>query len=166
MRFTATIFLLSLCATPMAEAAPVPDTASSATAELLNDFMRAWSDADAASLSNLFAPDADLITPDGTVSRGPAEIQGFYATVFAHGYKGSAGRGQIDHVRMLAPDLALVDGTWSIDGAHNPDGSPRAREQGTLVSAMSRNGGTWRILFIRESTSAAGFTPVAALSAR
>jgi uncharacterized protein (TIGR02246 family) len=166
MRYIATIFLLSLCAAPMAEAAPVPEAASGATTELLNDFMRAWSNADAASLASLFAADADLITPDGIVSRGPAEIQVFYAAVFARGYRGSQGRGLIEHVRMLTPDLALVDGTWSIDGAHNPDGSPRARQQGTLVSAMSRSGSAWRILFIRESTSAARFTPVTAISQR
>src|ERR1044072_8579280 len=55
---------------------------------LAQAFVRAWDAGDAKGLAALFAPDADIVTPDGTLVSGPEKIEAFYAYVFAQGLKG------------------------------------------------------------------------------
>jgi ketosteroid isomerase-like protein len=64
-------------------------------------------------------------------------------------------------VRSIAPKLALIDGQWRISGAKNPDGSPRAVEQGILTAVIKRTAQGWRILAWRENASATKITPFA-----
>jgi len=154
---------MTLCIASTAGAHADANDAAAASAALVNKINHAWSDSDAAALARNFASDGDLITPDGIVSRGTTEIQGFYAAAFARGYKGSTADGKIERVRVLAPDLALIDATWSIDGAHMADGAPRTPEHGTLVAVMGLRDGVWKILALRESNSASRFIPLASL---
>jgi hypothetical protein len=57
----------------------------------------------------------------------------------------------------------VVDARWSIERAHNADGSPRDPERGLLVTLVGRKDGAWRILALRESTSAAALIPLSAV---
>jgi uncharacterized protein (TIGR02246 family) len=143
-------------------AAAISDAPQQVSARMLAGFMRAWSASDPGALAELFSDDADLVTPDGTVARGRQEIMAFYTAAFAHGYHGSTGAGHLEHVRQIAPGLVLVDARWSIDGAHKPDGSPRAKEQGILVSLVGLQDGIWRVLAMRESASATALSPLSA----
>jgi uncharacterized protein (TIGR02246 family) len=154
-----TVFVVC-AAMSMASAAPVIRGPDQAGKQLLADFVHAWTVADARSLARLFAADADLVTPDGVVARGRQEIAAFYAAAFAHGYSGSTGSGEIEHVRSLGADLLLIDARWSIEGAHKPDGSTRDPERGILVGLAGRKDGVWRILAMRESASAAALIPL------
>jgi len=147
----------------MADARPAT-TVETASAALLADFMHGWNNSDAHLLAELFATDADLITPDGIVSRGRSEIEGFYAAVFARGYKGSHGEGEIVTVRLLSPDIAFVDATWSIADARNPDGSNRPPQKGILASVMGMRNGKWRILALRENAGAVAVVSAAGLA--
>ncbi len=125
-----------------------------AGAALVARFSTAWAHSDAAGLATLFAPGADLVTPDGIIARGPEQIARFYAATFAHGYRGSQGTGTIAQTRVLSHNLALVDGTWSITGAHRADGSARPPEHGTLTAVLGLGPDGWRVLALRESASA------------
>jgi uncharacterized protein (TIGR02246 family) len=124
---------------------------------LVASFSTAWAHADAGGLAALFAPDADLVTSDGVVAHGSVEIGQFYAGAFERGYRGSSGTAKIAQTRLLAPNIALIDATWSIAGAHNADGSARSTERGTLAAVLGFGPDGWRVLALRESTSAAAF---------
>jgi uncharacterized protein (TIGR02246 family) len=106
--------VIALCCATAGTAATTPYDPQAAGTAVLADFMRAWSAADPERLTKLFSADADLITPDRIVSRGQPEIKSFYAAIFARGYKGSSGAGQVEHVRRIAPGLLLIDAKWSI----------------------------------------------------
>jgi uncharacterized protein (TIGR02246 family) len=128
------------------------------TGTLVAKFMRAWSAGDAKGLSTLFAPDADLVTPDGVVVGGNANIEKFYAWVFANGYAGSQGQAQITQTRELSPSLSIVDARWSISGAHGKDGALRPVEKGIMAAVLEKRGDTWRIRALRENRGAIGFS--------
>ena len=125
---------------------------------LLNNFMQAWNRSDAKALAALFASDADLITPDGIRSRGREGIESFYAAVFARGYAGSIGTGEIVNERALSSDISLIDARWSISHARNADGSERPAEKGILVAVAAKDNSGWRILALRENRGASDFT--------
>jgi len=128
------------------------------TGTLVAKFMQAWSAGDTKGLSGLFAPDADLITPDGVVVGGNANIEKFYAFVFANGYAGSVGQAEITQARAISPSLSIVDAQWSIVGAHGKDGALRPVEKGIMAAVLEKQGDTWRIRALRENRGAAEFS--------
>lgn len=141
-----------VCAT----AAPAQDDDPSA---LVASFMQAWNSADAKGLGELFAPDADLVTPTGIQSTGRPAIEAFYASVFARGYAGSKGQGEIVRERRLTPIVSLIDARFTITGARNQDGSPRDGEKGIIAAVVGRTASGWKILALRENEGAADLTP-------
>jgi uncharacterized protein (TIGR02246 family) len=146
--------MLALCAALLAAS---PASAGD-TGTLVAKFTQAWSAGDAKGLSGLFAPDADLITPDGVVVVGNANIEKFYAWVFANGYAGSAGEAEIAQTREISPSLSIVDARWSISGAHGKDGALRPVEKGIMAAVLEKQGDTWRIRALRENRGAVEFT--------
>lgn len=57
-------------------------------------------------------------------------------------------------VRKIAPDLALVDADWRIEGAKSADCSARPAETGILVAVLRERGEHWSILALRENEGA------------
>jgi uncharacterized protein (TIGR02246 family) len=145
------LFLLILTSSLSAESG---DQDEAAIRQLIPSFTEAWARADAQAIAWLFAPDGDLIIPTGNVVSGRATIGGFYASVFAGGYRGSKGTGEIVRMRLLRPDVAVGDGTWSITGAHDKQGKETAPEQGVFTFVAVKQDGKWRISALREQTSA------------
>lgn len=129
-------------------------TLQHAALRMISNFTRAWHAGDAQALAQNFAPDADFIGPDGTRASGRRAIRAFYSSAFAHGYAGSRSTGDIRFVRKVAPDLAIVDAHWRIEGAKRTDGSPRASETGILVAMLRKRGEHWSILALRENEGA------------
>jgi uncharacterized protein (TIGR02246 family) len=121
---------------------------------LIPKFTEAWAQSDARALGELFAPDADLVIPTGQLFSGREAIAGFYASVFAAGYKGSKGAGEVERLRFVGLDVALGDGTWSITGAHDADGREAAPERGIFTFVAIRQAGEWKISGLREQTGA------------
>ena len=159
---------LAVAAAP-SMASPPPSSQNSpqdAAQQMMVLFMDAWSHADASGLAHLFAPDGDFISPYGVIARGPAEIERFYADVFACGYGSSQGGGDIVSVRALSPDVALIDAHWSITHAKEATGAARAPEKGTLIAIIGRMPDGWRILAIRENANVPDAAPPPSPAAR
>jgi uncharacterized protein (TIGR02246 family) len=118
-----------------------------------------WARSDAAGISNLFMPDADLVIPNGTVASGRTAIRAFYVATFAAGYAGSSSGARIFRVRSLTSKLAIVDATWFIAGSKAPNGAAAPTEHGILAAVIWHDGDAWRIAALREQTSAATLAP-------
>lgn len=115
---------------------------------LADAFVQAWDAGDAKALAALFAPDADIVTPDGTVVSGPAKIEAFYAHVFAQGLKGVPATTQIERVRDLGQGLVLIDSRFAIGD----------KERGIMAAVVEEQGGIWRIRALRENTRPSAFS--------
>ena len=145
-----------LIASILAAAFAAP-AAAAEPAALLPQFMQAWSAGDAKAIAALFAPDADFVSPDGVKASGRGNIEMFYAAAFARGYAGSRGIGEVVATRLITPDLALIDGRWSISGAKTETGQARPAERGILAAVLRRDGDGWHIVALREANGASDF---------
>ena len=154
MRKTMTaLFVLMLTLPACAQAGD-----EAAIRDLIPQFTAAWAHADANGIAALFAPDGDLIIPTGNVFSGRETIAGFYSSVFAEGYRGSKGTGEIVRMRLVQPGVAVGDGTWSITGARDRAGKDAAPERGIFTFVAVKQQGKWHISALREQTSAASLT--------
>jgi uncharacterized protein (TIGR02246 family) len=122
---------------------------------LQQGYVRAWNRADAAAIAGFFSPDGDFTNPTGFHAEGRAHISAFYAQAFAMGYAGSQGSFKALRSRVVAPGVMVVDGEWSIRGAHTPEGGVRAAEQGLATAVLVRAGQGWQIVALREQGSPA-----------
>jgi uncharacterized protein (TIGR02246 family) len=109
----------------------------------------AWDKSDSQAMASLFADDGDLVIPSGDVMSGRAAIQSFYQAVFARGYKGSHAGSEIKRVR-IAGNTAIIDGTWSINGVSDKNGTLRPAEAGLFTALLERKDGKWYIVALRE----------------
>ncbi|MFI5242194.1 MAG: YybH family protein [Gemmatimonadales bacterium] len=136
-------------------------TDSSTTAAIrgsIAQFSSAWSRSDAAAIAQLFAEDGDLVIPTGMLMRGREAVREFYASAFAHGYAGSTTHTDIVGLRSVAPDVMLIDATWSISGARDATGHQRPEERGILVAVAVNRGGRWLLEALREQEGAIAVT--------
>ena len=152
MRTILAVLFLAVVTSPVC--AQTPDSDEAQVRNLIPAFTAAWGRADAQSLAGLFAPDGDLMIPTGNVFSGRAAIDAFYSSVFAEGYRGSKGTGEIARLRFLQPDVVVGDGTWSIIGAHDKQGREAAPERGVFTVVAVKHGDKWQISALREQTSA------------
>lgn len=150
MKILMSAFLLiagALCAqTKGPNPAPIADATRS--------FAAAWNRADAKGISESFALDGSLVIPQGAMIQGRAGIEAFYRDVFSRGYQGSRAASSIKRIRYLREDVAVVDGEWDIEGAHDAAGNPREAERGIFFAVLLRAKGKWFIAALREQTSA------------
>ena len=110
-----------------------------AIAHLWEEYGAAMARLDAAAAAALYARDADVIEIDGTLLNGPAEIEAYYARQLSGAYaKLSLSDVEFAAPRLLAQDVALVNGKWLVHGL-GPQPIP---VRSTLIVRRDPNG--WR----------------------
>jgi uncharacterized protein (TIGR02246 family) len=103
--------------------------------------------------SNLYVEDGSTLTSAGEWRRGRAQVAKGGAQLGAGVYKGAKYATNVQSVRMLAPTVALADGTFEIT---NIGGTRSGNSSYVLV----KSGDTWRIAAVRSMVpAAAGPTP-------
>jgi uncharacterized protein (TIGR02246 family) len=144
--------LAIVAATPVS-AQPAMEAAAAKV--LQQGYVAAWDKADPSAIAGFFAADGDFINPTGFHAQGRAAIAAFYAQAFAAGYAGSQGGFALKRTRTVAPGVMVVDGDWSIRGAHAPDGGARPDEQGAATAILVQTGEGWRVAALREQEAPA-----------
>lgn len=145
MRFTAAIGLTLVLAIPgvaRAQAAAAGDDA--AVRHVVQQHDQTRTSGDWKGSANLFAEDGATLTSSGEWRRGRAQIEKGGATAGAGVYKGAKYATTIDSVRLLAPTVALADGTFEISGIKG--GSRKGHSTYVLV----KSGEAWRIAASRS----------------
>ena len=93
----------------------------------------------------LYVEDGTTLTSAGEWRRGRAEIEKGGATLGAAVYKGAKYATSITNVRLLAPTVALADGTFEISGI---GGSGSRKGNSTYV--LVKSGDAWKIAAVRS----------------
>jgi uncharacterized protein (TIGR02246 family) len=111
---------------------------------LIEQENRAWNDGDAVAYSEAVAPDCVFTNIFGQQFVGRDGFEQQHARVFAGVFKGSHLDQTIDHLRLVRPDVALVDtsATLSIPAG---DLGPARTVHARLAQVFVREAGTWRI---------------------
>ena len=115
----------------------------------------AWNQADAGGIAGQYETTGDFVSPDGMHAGGRQQIESFYRGAFAGGYAGSRATATVAHVRNLSGEVALVDGSWTIEPT--PASKVRQPEAGLFFAVLHRRGGRWQIAALREQSSARTF---------
>jgi uncharacterized protein (TIGR02246 family) len=110
---------------------------------LCRQLMDGWNRGSGADFAAAFTEDGDLVAFDGTRFKGREEIAPFHQQLFDKWMKGTRLVGQVQDVRFLGADIALVHavGSTIMNGKHEP--SPERDSIQTLVA--TRQDGEWRI---------------------
>ena len=106
-------------------------------------------------LGALFTQDAEQMTSAGEWRRGRADIEKGVAQAMTTAYKGGKYSTTIDSVKLLAPTVALADGSFHI--ANLGSGGSR---RGHTTFVLLKSGNAWRIAASRSMVPApVGATP-------
>jgi len=146
------VFMIALAGPALAQATAGGDEAAIRAVIQKQDDTR--NKADWKGLGALFTDDAEQLTSAGEWRRGRAAIEKGVADGMASTYKGGKYTTKIDKVRILAPTVALADGSFEISNIAG--GARRGQTTYTLV----KSGGQWRIAAARSMVpTATGATP-------
>jgi uncharacterized protein (TIGR02246 family) len=154
MKTSLSICLSLACAMQVRSGEPAPEIAGLQKAAA--DFVTAYNKHDAAAIAALFTEDgemADLTGEEPTSGRG--EIQARYEEVFADNPPQMSI--EVDSVRLVAPNLAIEDGTFHLTPADDGNAPPRSTSYTAVL--MKNSEGLWKIASTRslkDVTEAAG----------
>lgn len=116
--------------------------AESSVKQTVARYVQAWNTGDLAALSQMWLPDGELVDQQGTVIDRRALMA---ARKAAAGGRRPVLAIDLQRVRVVAPDVALIDGESRLAA---PDG---ARIQATrFFGVLVEQNGTWRIRLIRQ----------------
>jgi uncharacterized protein (TIGR02246 family) len=112
--------------------------------QLAADFAATWGKNDAAELAGYWTEAGDTLTADGHF-QGRAAVQEYYTQGFAGPYEGTSIAVVMTSARVLQPDVAVADGTYTVTGAKGPGGEDLPAVEGLWSNVNVKVGGRWLI---------------------
>lgn len=116
--------------------------------QLFKQFMQAWTDNDAAAFGACFTADADYVSYDGTHATGRPALQDNHDRLFRGVLAGSALVGDLETIRHITADVAVVHATASVLMPWRSELPKRRLSRQTLVVVRTKQG--WRISAIHN----------------
>ncbi|MEU9114033.1 SgcJ/EcaC family oxidoreductase [Streptomyces sp. NPDC048483] len=107
-------------------------------------FLQAWTDNDATAFGACFTDDADYVSYDGTRATGRPALQDNHDRLFRGVLAGSALVGELESVRHVTTDVAVLHGTASVLMPWRSELPRRRLSRQTLVVVRTAEAG-WRI---------------------
>ena len=111
---------------------------------LFHHLIERWNRGRGADFAAAFTEDGDLVAFDGTRFKGREEIAPFHQQLFDKWMKGTLLVGQVQDVRFLSPDVALVHAVGSTIMKYKHEPSPERDSIQTLVATRQEDG-EWRL---------------------
>ncbi|HEY8747167.1 MAG TPA: SgcJ/EcaC family oxidoreductase [Tepidisphaeraceae bacterium] len=142
MRMLTGICLLSCMLLPTLSLAASEQDTEKATQEIrqrATEFSTAWKKGDAKLISTFYTPDGTMVTGAGRFFNGREEIEQALTSVFDESLKGSSFTWTVEKVKLVKPDVAVVDYDAEIKGA-DAAGEPMKFH---IVSVLIKDGGKW-----------------------
>lgn len=116
--------------------------------DLFERFMQAWTAGDAEDFGACFTDDSDYVSYDGTRAIGREQHQRNHDKLFRGVLAGSALVGDLESIRHLTPDVAILYGTASVLMPWRSKLPKRRLSRQTIV--VVRTGQGWRITAIHN----------------
>jgi uncharacterized protein (TIGR02246 family) len=110
--------------------------------ELIARLADSWARGDAKAYGAEFTDDCDYVAFDGTRYRGPSEPSTHLARLFDTVLKGSRLEGEVESVRFLTPQVAVMHWTGSV--AYPWQQQVRRRRQSRQTLVVVRRDGRWQ----------------------
>ena len=107
-------------------------------------FAEAWANGDAAAIAALFIEEGDTVGPDGVLFQGREAVQGRYEELFGGMYQGTTVSISQTSASFPSPDVAVVNGTYEIQGMKTADGEDMTIK-GLYMNVAVKQDGEWKI---------------------
>ena len=120
------------------------ETVDAQAGSLLAGMLDSWNRGDAAGWSAPFATDADFITINGLHVKSRTGIEDGHRRLFATIYRGSHMQGEVEDVRVLRPDVAVVWAHGQLRYGANGQPQQEREWRWTLVLLRS-DSNSWQI---------------------
>ena len=122
-----------------------------AIAAVLEARRAAWNAGDLEGYRKLLTEDADVVSATGRRSAGRDAVIALSAEQKrqASYRNGTITATEIHTVRLVSPDVALVDATYRMTGVRIPDESEARAVEGSILFVVTKQDGAWRIASIR-----------------
>lgn len=154
MKTAILLCLAFACALQVQAEEPSPEISGLQKAAV--DFVTAYNNKDAAAIAALFTQDGEMADTTGKdLTSGRDEIKARYEEVFAEDSPSMAI--EVDSVRLVAPNLAIEDGTFHLTPAGDGNAPPHSTHYTAVL--MKNDQGEWKIASTRDlgdATDAAG----------
>jgi uncharacterized protein (TIGR02246 family) len=158
MRFGKTIFLMALALGGGAMAAPPAASDRAALERLAAANDAAWTAKDWAAITGQYVESGTLrVAPTAPIEVGRNSISRFFRASFERRPAGFRHVTRIDHIEMVAPDVAVADGYVRVERA-DAGGWTLVREF-TSSSLVVRDGGQWKLHSVRATPLPTAATP-------
>ena len=102
---------------------------------------------DTTAFDEFWDEDADYVGVTGTLTKGRIQIQALFRQAAGRSGHQTA---TIEQVRFITPEIATVDGTWTVTGARDPNGQELAPIKGRGFEVVQKKNGRWRFVVTRE----------------
>jgi uncharacterized protein (TIGR02246 family) len=111
--------------------------------KLYEQFVAAWNKHDPKAMAALWVEDGDDVEPDGNVAKGRDEIEKLFTLEHKSVMKNSKLALTVNSVWFITATVALVDGTYELDGIVAPDGKAIPPRKGRLSSILLYERDRW-----------------------
>jgi uncharacterized protein (TIGR02246 family) len=138
---------------PEAEETPAAETAAPAMTDeemvqkSAEEFAAAWSQGDAAAIAAFWTEDGDIVAAStGELVKGRASLESYYLGLFEGAYKGTTISIKPATIRLLKPDVMVVDGSYELAGMKDAEGNDMPAVMGKYMHVSVKEGDEWRML--------------------
>lgn len=118
--------------------------------KMVMDAVNRMNGGDVSTFRDFWDVDADYVSVDGRLIKGRAAMEEFLVPMIKAGAGKITQHAIIERVRFLTPDLAIVDGSWTITGARDAAGKELLSLRGRGVEVAQRKDGRWLFVATRE----------------
>jgi len=116
--------------------------------QMVSEAVRRLNQGDVTAIRDFWDEKADYVGIGGQFIRGSQAIEDFFTRLLRVG--GGTETVTIEQVRFLSPELAIVDGSWTITGARDADGKELPPLQGRGCEIAQKKQRRWRFVATRE----------------
>ncbi len=103
---------------------------------------------DVSALDDFWDENADYVGVDGAMIKGRAQMGAFFRKM-AESSKGQQ-VASVEQIRFITPEVATVDGSWTVTGARGADGKELSPIRGRGFEVVQKRNGKWRFIATRE----------------
>jgi uncharacterized protein (TIGR02246 family) len=145
------VAITATCFTLHAQNAESDVEAKVAADATVRSFVDSWNRADGAAYGDNYWPDAELVSPSGTIVDGRAAIAQEHVDLWAGIFKGSRIAAKVRRVRRLDPNHIIVDFDTELSGIRElPSGSQNQGGNNVLRThlkhILEKRSGQWKVL--------------------
>ena len=115
----------------------------------LEEYEQAYNNGDVKTLGAIFTDEGDLIDPLGNMTHGRAALEERWQKMFAGALKGTTNSIEATSIRLVRPDIAIVDGTSQSFGVKSADGMDVRNVPGMYMSVWVKQNDRWMLHCLR-----------------